>query len=359
MGVFVHQSITLNKTPTCRPCEGLKIKRFFKAPPGSNLDPAFYKRPYSNSNKPNPNLPTNRAQGGSNTQLAKMQKEVAELKSLLKGNPAAPPPEDCQGGTTMEIEDAIKALKKLGASSTELENKLAARKALEAKPPSLAQISQKLKAADNHAAQCLKNVQTHRELLDASEVKACKAEAEAIELRAQYIRLSDEERTLVATQEVSSVPKDLNMAQQEQYKNAVQTFRTQQAEIAKRCEEELRQTLGNLANQFRAANDEAKASAAEQAPMEEDGAGNDAGHPPTGVASPPPPQPDLGAPTTPPATTTTPTTTTPATENEMDKENGPPPGNAGEGAPTTDARAAMRSKVDALPRATSDRPGPY
>ena len=142
---------------------------------------------------------------------------------------------------------AINALKKLGVSSTELENKLAARKTLESKPPSLAQISHKLKAAENHSAQCLKNVQTHRELLDASEVKACKAEAEAIEFRAQYIRLSDEERTLVATQEVSSVPKDLNMAQQEQYKNAVQAFRNQQAEIANRCEDELRQTLGNMA----------------------------------------------------------------------------------------------------------------
>ena len=152
------------------------------------------------------------------------------------------------------------------------------------------------------------------------------------------------------------------MAQQEQYKNAVQTFRTQQAEIAKRCEEELRQTLGNLANQFRAANDEAKA--AEQAPMEEDGAENVAGHTP-GLASPPLPQPDPGATTTPPAATATPTTaptnppTPTATENEQDKENVPPPGNAGEGAPTIEARAAMRSKVDALPRATSDRPGPY
>ena len=351
LGVAVHKTHVLKTPPTCRVCKTKGITRRFVFPPGTNQDPGYYRWPYANGTNNTP-------QGGPpNKEIISLKKEMASLKAQLRkekpdqneGATSGNQPEEAQPSIE-QLQEAIIKYGELGVSTAELEAKLATTKASAVKalkPPTLVQVHQKYKASENHAKQCVANMAKQQELLEASEIKACKAEADADALKLQYEALLAQEGVVVKSA-TFTVPEGLNTSQQDQYNLALQTFRAAQAESIKKQEADFIKNLGNMEALFKQANLAAKAEDEQnkREPMEQDTQG-----PPQ---EPLPSQASGSAPQPVPNPPATVIIITPPLDPTLNKENTPPAGIL----PSEEARQSVRRKAEGLRAGASQPPSP-
>ena len=244
--VLIHKKYTLMEPCFCKACESRGQKKHFVVPSTTNRDPKYYRLPYRTSSDPSeaPHRPANHKAGGGNGggggEIAKLQKQIAALQKQVedpKGAKAHQAVPDEVEATLEILQQAYALNKQVGADTTDLENKIAAKKAAIAKPPTLGNIFQKLRAAENHARQCLEATAKQQAVFETAEARAIKAQVEATALKIQYDNLVAEEAEAAKTA-AFPMPEGYNMAQKERFKLALETFKSLEAQSNARIQQE-------------------------------------------------------------------------------------------------------------------------
>ena len=213
-GTLVHK-LSIGQHPCCRVCEACgQKKRYFRLPPGSDLNPLHYTRP---GKKNAPALQQHNKAPRSYAQVAHTALE-AENK-LLREHLASqglqvPLPEPVENDNNLEdLRAGLELLKKLGENTSSMEAKIAAAEAAAEQNksrPDLLVVLKKLKWAEAQATQCTNHYNKVAEQLEAAKAKAVQSELALKEIQDERDKLMSEKGFQPKTQDFPPPPQGMD-----------------------------------------------------------------------------------------------------------------------------------------------------